>query len=113
MSSATRFTTTRVRNRLRRPSAISPSTRSPASAARHPRRRRLGLDLRRLLALRIEDGLDPLALAALDHAAILGEVHRDPLAGHHIVVLPHPRISEEDHALLGVIVLGPPRRADL
>src|SRR5262249_17835199 len=112
MSRLTPLTTTRLLKRFRKPWAISPSTRLSVSSAGGARRR-LVRRRRLLLVLRIEDGLHALLLAALDHAAILGEIDGDALAGHHVVLLPHARIADEDHALLGVVVLGAARRADL
>src|SRR5260370_1077137 len=102
MSRLTRLTTTRLRNRLRRPWAIRPST----SASRALSGRRLGARGGLVLGLGVEDRLDPLLLAALDEAAVLREVDRDPLAGHHVVVAPDPRVADQHHALLGVVVLG-------
>src|SRR4029077_16898769 len=57
------------------------------------------------------DRLDPLLLAALDEAAVLREGDRDPLAGQHLVVPPDPRVADQHHALLGVVVLGALRGA--
>src|SRR5262245_34149711 len=113
MSRPTRLTTTRFRNRLRRPCAINPSTPRLASAAR-PASRRLARRRRRLfLALRIEDRLDSLLLAALHDAAVLREVDRDALARDDVVLLPHPGVADQEHALLGVVVLRALRGADL
>src|SRR5262249_61602959 len=93
---------------LARPAA--PRPRASAAAARsaspaRPPRRRLAVGLLRLLALGIEDRLHPLLLAALHHAPVLGQVDRDPFAGHHVVVAPDARVADEQHALLGVVVL--------
>src|SRR5215813_5043799 len=113
MSRLTWLTTTRLRNRFRRLCAIRPSNAVPfapgsslASAARRPWCR-LGARLLRVLALGIEDGLHTLLLAALDHAPVFREVQGDPLAGHHVVVTPDPRVPDQQHALLGVVVFGP------
>src|SRR4029077_5572840 len=102
MSRLTRLTTTRLRNRLRRPWAIRPST----DASRALSRYRLGAGGRPVPGLGVEDRLHALLLAPLDDAAVLGEEDRDPLAGHHVVVAPHPRVADQHHPLLGVVVLG-------
>src|SRR5262245_14583411 len=116
MSRLTWLTTTRLRNLFLRFWAIRPSTtasflrvRASASTARGPGRR-FGVGLLRLLALRIEHGLHAFLLAAFHHAAVLGQVQGDPFAGHHVVLAPHARVPDEQHSLLGVVVLGPLRR---
>src|SRR5207244_26625 len=118
MSRLTWSTTTRLRKRFRRFWAIRPSM-SPsakgrrASAARRPSgglavSGGLGVGLGRLLlVLGVEHRLHALLLAALHHVAVLGQVDRDALAGHHVVVAPDPGIADEQHPLLGVIILGP------
>ncbi len=115
MSRLTRFTTTRLRNRLTQPLGdqafhrdvgprprLGPScTASPPAPSACPRP---ASDRR--WRLRVEDGLHALLLAALHDAAVLGQVDRDALAGHHVVLAPHARVADQDDPLLGVVVLG-------
>src|SRR2546425_3382077 len=54
----------------------------------------------------VEDGLDPFLPAPLDDRAVLGEIDRDGVTAHDVVVLPDARVADEDHALLEIEVLG-------
>src|SRR5439155_4059552 len=59
---------------------------------------------------RVEDGLHPFLLAPLHDRAVLGEIDRDGVAAHHIVVLPDAGVADEDDALLEVEILRARRR---
>src|SRR5213076_1113146 len=61
--------------------------------------------------LLIEDGLHALLPAALHDRAVLRQEDRDGLAAHDVVFLPDPRVAEQHHALLEVVVLGASRGA--
>src|SRR5215468_9911741 len=102
MSRLTRSTTRRFRKRFRKPWAIRPSI----SRADGPRGPELDLGLGPALARLVEDALHALLLAALGHAAVLGQVDGDALARHDIRVPPHARVADQHHALLDVVVLG-------
>src|SRR5712692_1649992 len=74
-------------------------------------RPRLDVRLGSILGRRIEDGLDPLLLAALHQAPVLRDINGDPLARDDVVLAPDPRVADQHHALLRIIVLGPMGRA--
>src|SRR5216684_1145002 len=74
-------------------------------------RPRLDVRLGSILGRRIEDGLDPLLLAALHQAPVLREIDGDPLARDDVVLAPDPGVADQHHPLLHVIVLGPIGRA--
>src|SRR5262245_65600375 len=103
MSRLTRSTTRRLLKRFLRLWAIKPSI----SRAYRPSRAVLDLGFRLAALLLVEDRLHPLLLAALDQAPVLGDVDRDPLARHHVGVPPHTRVAARDHALPGVVIIGP------
>src|SRR3974377_1778528 len=99
MSRLTRATTRRFLKRFLKPWATRPSISGTyGSGGTH-----LDLEFRTVL---IEDGLDALLLPALDQAPVLGEEDGDPFAGDHVSVPPHPRVADQHHALLGVVVLA-------
>src|SRR5215468_4776575 len=100
MSRLTRSTTRRFLKRLRKPWAIRPSI----SRTDRPRGAELDLRFGLVLAL-VEDGLDPLLLSALHDAPVLGDEDGDAVARDDVGIAPHPRVADEDHALLGVVVL--------
>src|SRR5205823_7446253 len=66
----------------------------------------LGLVVLGLVVLGIEHGLHALLPAALHHRAVLRQEDRDSLPAHHVVLLPHARVAEQDDALLEIVVLG-------
>src|SRR5688500_9256221 len=121
MSSDTLSTTLRVLNHFCRPCATKPSMTSVVARSSSGfgggravlllvlRLLVLGLVVLGLVVLGIEDGLHPLLRAALHQRPILGQVDRDALAAHHVVVLPHARVASEHHALVEVGVLCAPR----
>src|SRR3989304_1410435 len=109
MSKLTVSTTRRGPKRLSSPWAIKPSM--VGSRAREGARH-LRPVAPALLRFRVEHGFYALLVAALDDAPLLGQVDRDPVARHDVVLLPHPGGADEHHALLGVVVFGPLRGAD-
>src|SRR2546425_4511485 len=46
----------------------------------------------------VEDGLDPFLPAPLDDRAVLGEIDRDGVTAHDVVVLPDARVADEDRS---------------
>src|SRR2546428_6250864 len=81
------------------------------SWARGAARPRLDVRLGSILGRGIEDGLDPLLLAALHQAPVLREIDGDPLARYNVVLAPDPGVADQHHALLHIIVFGPIGRA--
>src|SRR3990172_4621780 len=110
MSKLTVSTTRRGPKRLSNPWAIKPSM--VGSRAREGARHLRSVALPAVRGLGVEDGFHALLVAALDDAPLLGQVDRDPVARHDVVLLPHPGGADEHHALLGVVVFGPLRGAD-
>src|SRR5499433_3129094 len=101
MSRLTRSTTRRFLKRLRKPWAIRPSI----SRTDRPRGAELDLGFGLVVLALVEDGLDPLLLPALHQAPVLGDEDGDAVARDDVGIAPHPRVPDEDHALLGVVVL--------
>src|SRR5439155_65767 len=105
----------RVLNHFWRSWATRPSMSVLARGRRRPHGRcRLavfGLVVLLLVVLLIEDGLHALLPAALHDRAVLRQEDRDGLAAHDVVFLPDPRVAEQHHALLEVVVLGASRGA--
>src|SRR3990172_2232426 len=109
MSKLTVSTTRRGPKRLSNPWAIKPSM--VGSRAREGARH-LRPVAPAFLRFRVEHGFYALLVAALDDAPLLGQVDRDRVARHDVVLLPHPGEADEHHALLGVVVFGPLGGAD-
>src|SRR6266705_1856716 len=102
MSRLTRSTTRRFLKRFLKPWAIRPSiTRTYGSGWPKP-----DLGFGPALTLLVKDGFDALLLAPFDDAAVFGDVDGDALSRHHIGVAPDPRIADQHHTLLGIVVFG-------